>query len=182
MFKKIILLSASIVSFSTTFAAQTTSWNLQNTKQTPPPGAPIPPSDFANQVKATNTQKHTQFKQQLDQQKSALSHPQIPTLSQVQSMSQTPPPVITEESESSSKSLTTNTNKLKPNKPTTPTNNLLTPENNTQQSAPVTPPAANGGQTLPTPPAQNQPYTGFPQSQPSNSATPKNNGGFNIQY
>ncbi|MBV8802082.1 MAG: hypothetical protein JO131_03790 [Gammaproteobacteria bacterium] len=166
-----------ILGISTSFAQ--TTLNFQNPKQSTQPGAPIPPSDFADQVKSTNAQKHTQFKQQLEQQKSALSHPQIPTLSQVQSMSQTPPPAMQPESNSTTNSFKTNTNKSKPNTSLPSSNTELTPAD-TQESTPATAPS-NQGPSPTAQPSQTRPYTGFPQNQ-SNSTTPKNNGGFNIQY
>ena len=179
MFKKMIFLSFTFLGISTLFAAQTT-LNFQNPKPSVEPGAPIPPSDFANQVKTTNTQKHAQFKQELDQQKSVLSHPKIPSLSQVQSMSQTPPPAMPT-TDSSTNNPLTNT-KTPSNKPAASSNTILTPENVPESIPPTPPPAANGGSTLPGKPPQSQPYTGFPQSQPSNTTEPKNTGGFNIQY
>lgn len=192
MFKKLCLITtgATLLYLHTIgFAVQST-LNFQNRKPTTTitPGAPIAPNDFANQVKATNTQNHNQFKQQLDQQKNELSRPKIPSLSEVQNMSQTPPPPPVEaEPESTNNTITNETRPAKPSNAASPT---TAPAPTTQNlEPPVLPSAPPPPAAAPTPaPMQTQPYTGFTNpSQPTRSNTPQQqqnnkNSGFNIQY
>jgi hypothetical protein len=161
------------------FAAQTT-LNFQNSKPTSSSGqVPIPPSDFANQVKASNTQNHAQFKQQLDQRKNELSHPTIPSLAQVQNMAQPqPPPALPPEMETS-KTMT------KPSGSSNKQPVLSSPPAEAQQPPPeMTPPSSSTATTAPPPPPANssRPYTGFPTQNSSGTPPPSNGGGFNVKY
>jgi hypothetical protein len=189
-FKKFLLTASSMtllwIQSSSSTAQTTLDFQSPKTAQTKS-SAPIPPSEFSNQIKATNTQNHNQFKQQLDQQKSTLSHPTIPTLSQVQSMTQTPPPA----------SLSAPPESTNENAASAPAKkNKLThlPSNAEQTMTQAPTPAAsnttapNAATTAPSPavkPIQpQQPYTGFPTQSPltGGGTEQKNSGSFNIQY
>jgi hypothetical protein len=186
MFKKLLFVSiSSVILLSQTLNAHAQpGLNFLSPKQAPAKSsAPIPPSDFASQVKTTNANNHTQFKQQLDQQRDALSRPTIPSVSDVQSMSKTPPPAPTaaEEPETTDNNMS-NSQSTKPTKPRDSANTAPSAAETTatpEYSAPVAPAAA------PPPSAtQNQPYTGFetPSQAPASAGAPQNGGGFSIKY